>query len=414
MRDIAILILTFYGAMLGFVRPWKGVLALAVLGYLNPHRYAWGFSRDFPVYLIVFTATVLGLILNGKDRQPFPWTRETKLFILLLSWFTFTTFWSPDFPDYAREQWWKVMKIYVGIFPTLWLINSRERLRWLIIIIALSFGLIGLKGGIFAVGTGFQYKVWGPDNTFYGGNNEIALALNMMLPLLVLCAGETQNKKIKVFFYAVFVFSIFSIISSWSRGGLITICAVLGAMIIFGKKKWLSIPVLSMAVIFALPVLPEEWFSRMDTIKTYDESLSVQGRFEAWRYAVETAKVHPLTGGGFEMFRAVAHDAHSSYFEILGEHGFIALLLWLLLLFGTMFALERIRRRAMASEDTGWISGYSRAVQISLFGYAVGGASLGVAYWDIFYHLIAITVLLKAMLYRAQQGKDIQAVRVSK
>lgn len=413
MRDIVILILTLYGSVLGLMRPWLGVLALAVLGYLNPHRYAWGFSRDFPVYFIVFTATMVGLVFNGRDRQPFPWTRETMLFVSLLAWFTLTTFWSPDFPDYAREQWVKVMKIYVGIFPTLWLINSRERLRWLVITIALSFGFIGLKGGIFALATGFQHKVWGPSNTFYGGNNEIALALNMMLPLLILCAKEVQSKNIKIFFYVVFVFSIFSIISSWSRGGLITICAVLGAMIIFGKRKWLSIPVLSLAIFFALPVLPEEWFSRMDTIKTYNESLSIQGRFEAWQYAVSRAEAHPIMGGGFETFRGAAHDAHSAYFEVLGEHGFIALLLWLLLLFGTMLALERLRRQAMISEGERWISNYSRAIQISLLGYAVGGTALGVAYWDIFYHLIAISVLLKVMLYRAQQGKDTQAVKAA-
>src|SRR3972149_6834646 len=234
MRDLAVLIFMIGGAFFGLTRPWLGVLSLAILGYLNPHRYAWGFSTTMPVYFIVFGATAAGILMNSQDRQSFPWTRETKLFIILLAWFTLTTFLSPDFPDAAREQWSKVMKVYIGIFPTLWLINSRERLRWLVIVIALSFGLIGLKGGIFVLGTGFNHRVWGPPGTFYGGNNEIALALNMVLPLLILCAKEVQNINIKLIFYAVFVFSIFSIIGSWSRGGLVTLCAVLGIMILMG------------------------------------------------------------------------------------------------------------------------------------------------------------------------------------
>ena len=153
MRDLVVLLFTFGSSLLALIRPWMGVLALAILAYLNPHRFAFGFSRSFPVYLIVFTATALGIFLNSEDRQPFPWTRETVLFILLLTWFSLTTLAYPDVPVAAKEQWIKVMKIYIGIFPTFWLIYSRERLRWLVCVIAVSFGLIGLKGGIFALAT---------------------------------------------------------------------------------------------------------------------------------------------------------------------------------------------------------------------------------------------------------------------
>ncbi len=413
MRDLAVLIFMIGGAFFGLTRPWLGVLSLAILGYLNPHRYAWGFSTTMPVYFIVFGATAAGILMNSQDRQSFPWTRETKLFIILLAWFTLTTFLSPDFPDAAREQWSKVMKVYIGIFPTLWLINSKERLRWLVIVIALSFGLIGLKGGIFALSTGFNHRVWGPPDTFYGGNNEIALALNIVLPLLILCAKEFQSKTIKLFFYAVFVFSVLSIISSWSRGGLVTLCAVLGIMILMGKRKWLSIPVLVLAITFALPNLPEEWFERMHTIETYEEDASVQGRFAAWQYAIDRALASPLIGGGFETWRGGMRDVHNSYLEVMSEHGFVALLLWLSLLFGTVIALQRIKRKAMVHEETAWMKDYALAIQISLTGYAVGGAFLGVAYWDIFYHLVAICILLKVMLKDPVRASEFgQAARV--
>jgi putative inorganic carbon (HCO3(-)) transporter len=403
MRDLLVLFLTMGGAAAGFFRPWLGVLALAMFAYLNPHRYAWGFSVNMPVYFIVFAGTMAGLVFNGRDRQPFPWTRETKLFVLLLAWFTLTTFWNPDFPDAARTEWVKVMKVYVGIFPTFWLITTRERLRWLIIVIALSFGLIGLKGGLFAFGSGFNYRVYGPPTTFYGGNNEIALALNMMLPLLLLCAKEVQSKNARMFFYIVFFFSVCSIVSSWSRGGLLTLCAVLGAIVLTGRRKWLSIPLVVVAVMLATPNLPAQWFGRMQTIETYQEDASVQGRFQAWNYAWERAKESPLTGGGFETFLDVQHDSHSAYFQIMGHHGFIALGLWLLLLLGTIAALERIRRRARIFDGAAWMKDYARAIQISLLGYAVGGAFLGVAYWDIFYHLVGIAVLLKVMLREAAE-----------
>lgn len=409
MRDLVVLAFTLGSAFLGLTRPWMGALALAILSYLNPHRYAWGFSRTMPVYLIVFLATMVGLLLT-KDRQPFPWTRETKLFFCLLAWFSMTTFLFPDYPGTAQDQWIKVMKIYVGIFPTFWLINSRDRLRWLVITIACAFGLIGLKGGIFALGTAFQHRVWGPSNTFYGGNNEIAMALNMTLPLILLVAKECRSSLARYFFYAMFFFSVCSVISSWSRGGLVTLVVVLGALILTSRRKWLAVPLLLIGLAFFIPNMPEEWTGRMETIETYDQDASVQLRFIAWQYAIDRALQSPLTGGGFETFLNTRVDAHSAYFEILGEHGFVALLLWLSLLFGTLLALQRLRKRALRVEGLDWLPDYARAVQIALLAYATGGAFLGTAYWDYFYHLVALCVIMKVLLARVEQAVSVPAV----
>lgn len=399
MRDIAVVLIMIGAAVYALYKPWTGVLSLAVLSYLNPHRYAFGFSMSMPVYVVVFVATALGIFFNGRDRQPFPWTRETFLFVALIAWFTMTTFFGADFPEDAREQWIKVIKVYVGIIPTVLMITNKERLHWLIVAIALSFGLIGLKGGIFAFGTGFQYRVWGPENTFYGGNNEIAMALNMILPLLVLCAKEASSVTARNFFYATFFFSICSVISSWSRGGLLGLCVVLGAMIMTGRRKWLSIPLVLAALFIAVPNLPTNWFERMGTIKTYEEDSSAMGRIEVWGYAMRRAAQSPLTGGGFETFyKGHGLDVHSSYFEILGEHGYVALGLWLSLLFGTIMALERLRRQVLLHDELLWIRDYARAVQIGLMGYATCGAFLGAAYWDIFYHFVALCVVMKMIV----------------
>ena len=399
MRDLVVLAFTIGSAYFGFVRPWIGVLALAILAYMNPHRYAWGFSRELPVYLIVFLSTLSGMFMT-RDRQAFPLTRETFLFLFLLSWFTLTTFLMPDFPGEAKNQWIKVIKVYIGIFPTFWLINTPRKLKALVLTIALSFGLLGLKGGIFAVGTGFGYRVWGPDGTFYGGNNEIALAFNIVLPLLFLCASEVSNKSLKLFLYAVFFFTVCSVISSWSRGGLLTLIAVMFGILYRSQRKWIIVPLLMVGIFVAVPNLPDEWFSRMDTIQTYEEDASAMGRINAWGYAWRRALDNPLTGGGFETFRNWYIDVHSAYFEILGEHGFVALGLFLILLFGTMLMLSNLRKIAPKIEGMEWVKPYSEALQISLGAYAVGSVFLGAAYWEILYQLIGICALMKLFLYR--------------
>ena len=413
MRDLLVLLFTFGGAFQALSKPWIGVLVLTVLAYLNPHRYAWSFSRAFPVYLIVFVATIVGILVNQKERQPFPWTRETITFVLLLGWFTLTTFIDPDVPYAANDQWIKVMKIYIGIFPTFWVINTEHRFKWLLITIAFSFGLIGIKGGVFALGTGLNYRVWGPDNTFYGGNNEIALALNMMLPFFLFFAKHTQKLNLRVLCYSTFGLSVCSVVASRSRGAFLTLCVVLLSIVLASKRKWIAVPILAAGLMIAIPRLPDVWTERMATITEYEEDGSAMGRIAAWNYAYQRVLENPILGGGFETFLLHGRDVHSAYFEILGEHGFIALGLWLSLLLGAVVSLQRLRKRVKELEDGAWWRDCARAIQISLIGYAVGGAFLGAAYWDIFYHLVALSVLMKVFIHRKEEALSPSSVAVS-
>jgi probable O-glycosylation ligase (exosortase A-associated) len=182
-------------------------------------------------------------------------------------------------------------------------------------------------------------------------------------------------------------------------------------MILTGKKKWLAIPILLVGLFAFLPIMPEAWFERMHTIKNYEEDASAMGRLDVWKYAIDRAYDNPLTGGGFETFRNYIRDVHSAYFEILGDLCFVVLGLWLSLLFGTMIALQRLRKQALQVEGFSWIPHYAKAIQISLVGYAVGGVFLGTAYWDIFYHLVSFCVVMKVVLHNGiQEGQPAKGV----
>jgi probable O-glycosylation ligase (exosortase A-associated) len=90
---------------------------------------------------------------------------------------------------------------------------------------------------------------------------------------------------------------------------------------------------MAIAVYIMAAVMPQEWYDRMNTINTYQEDQSAQGRINAWHTAFNVAKDR-ITGGGFEIwfpptFRQYApdpsnvRDVHSIYFEIMGEQGFV-------------------------------------------------------------------------------------------
>ena len=149
--------------------------------------------------------------------------------------------------------------------------------------------------------------------------------------------------------------------------------------------------------------MPDAWWERMGTIGGYEQDQSAQGRVNAWWTAWNVA-THNLLGGGFKMFSRevfliyapdpnIVFDAHSIYFQVLGEHGFIGLGLFLAIALLTWLRCGEIIRMCKGDLDRRWASDLASMLQVSIIGFAVSGAFLGLAYFDYYYHLIAITLI---------------------
>ncbi|HHZ88702.1 MAG TPA: putative O-glycosylation ligase, exosortase A system-associated [Chromatiaceae bacterium] len=394
MRDAVVLAFLIGCVVMTIKRPWWGVLCLAIFSYMNPHAYAWGFVRTLPVYQTLFIVAVL-VFFTTKDKQRLPKDWRVTTFYCLWAYFFFTTL-------TAENQFWawpkllEVSKIYAPFFLTLMLINTREKLYYLIITIAASIGLLGAKAGIWAIGSGFAYRVYGPEGTQFYENNAFAIAVLMVLPLIVLWIRETADWRIRYACMAAIPLCICSVISSWSRGALLCLGVVGFLLLWHSSRKWLILPIAIAGVVYSVEFLPEEWFARMYTLGTYGEDASALGRLQAWADGWRYVLKHPFTGAGFDGWRYVTfRDWHSSYVEMLAEHGFIAFAMWLSLMLGSIISLTRLPGLVAHRPDMAWVKNYSYMVRASLVAYMVGTLFLGLAYWDIFYHMVFISVLIK-------------------
>ena len=144
-----------------------------------------------------------------------------------------------------------------------------------------------------------------------------------------------------------------------------------------------------------LDAMPQKWWDRMATITAQEVDTSVQGRFNAWGMAWNLALDRPIVGGGFaiyepDVFAKYApnpvdiHSAHSIYFQMLGEHGFVGLALFLLLTFLMWRTGTRIIRSS-TNADARWRADLASALQVSMAGFLVGGLTVNIAYWDVYY-----------------------------
>ncbi len=394
MRDIAVTLAVFGSLPFILKRPWLGILVWTWLGFMNPHRMAWGFSTTMPFAFIVAITTLLSLLMS-KEPKRIAWTRESITLLLFVLWMFITTFFALH-SNLAWEQWDKVFKIQVMIFVAMMLITTRERLHFLVLTIALSLAFYGVKGGIFTIITGGAHRVRGPPNTFIDGNNEIGLALAMTVPLLYYLYRQTQRRLIRNGFLVAMVLTSIAAIGTQSRGALLGMAAMGFMLWLRGKQKFMIMLVGIVSIVAITQIMPEEWYARMSTIKTYETDMSAQGRFQAWAEAVELA-MSRFMGGGFEAL-AGGTDAHSIYFEVLAEHGFVGLGLFLLLGVLTWIGARGIVKEADRHDETRWLADLTRMVQVGLVAYAVAGAFLGMAYFDYVYNLILIVVMSRVIL----------------
>ncbi len=394
MRDIVVLL--FLAVCIGgaVYRPWIGVLALAVFSYLNPHAYAWGAVRSLPAFQLLFIVVAMSAFFT-KDRQALPKDWRIPIFFMLWIYFFITTT-QAYVPFFAWQKFWFVSKVFIPLIFTLILINTREKLFYLIITIGASIGLVAVKGGIFAIMSGFSYRVYGPPATQFNENNAFAIAVLIAIPMLLLWSRETISNRVRLGIYAAIPLMFASALSSWSRGAFLTMGVLSFLLIWHSKRKYLVIPLFIFGAYFAIDNLPEEWFGRMDTIQTYEDDKSAAGRLEVWRDGWNHTLQHPFLGAGFEGWLHVSmRDWHSAPVEIFSEHGFIAFAMWASLILGTLSSLSSLPRKVKGVEGMSWVNNYCYMLRLSLVAYCVGTLFLGLSYWDILYHLIFISVLVK-------------------
>lgn len=400
MRDVLVTLLIF-GLIPPILKyPWTGVLVFAWISIFNPHRYAYGFAYDFPFAMIVGAVTVFSMMVNLKQVR-LPINSITLLLMALPLWMTVTLLFALE-PAAALVRWEEVMKTFFFVLVSASLLHSRKQLEAFLWVIVASIGFYGIKGGIFTLLGGGGEKVYGPPgDSFLSDNNAISVALIMTIPLMQFLSTTVSSKSIRLAIYCSMLLSGLAILGSFSRGAFVGLM-MMALFLWFKSKKKLVLGILLLpAIVLSVGFMPATWTSRMDTIGEYENDASAQGRINSWRMSINLANDRPLVGGGFEPYEAKTfakyapdptdiHAAHSIYFQMLGEHGYVGLLLFLSLgLAAWMTARKTIK---LSSDDTSfiWESGAARAIQVSLIGFATSGAFVNISYWDFPYYEIVI------------------------
>lgn len=418
MRGYLLLMIVIATIPFVLTKPHIGVLVYSWFGYMNPHRLTYGFIQNFPFALVLGALTTIAWIFSRESKAP-PITSISVLVLIYAIWVSITTVFA-IVPDAAFEKWDKVMKILYITILTMIVINSRERIIQLVWVMAASLGFWGLSGGFFTIISGGNYHVFGPERSFIGDNNALGLALIMTLPLMRFLQQQVERTWLKLGFTGAMILTGFSILGSQSRGAFLAGSAMIFVLWTRSRRR---LPV-AIAILAALGIglsfMPAKYFDRINTIGSYDEDKSANERLETWQFAFDFALTSPLVGGGFAMFRDAEtrerlapgqkrYNAHSIWFESLGEHGFVGLFIFLMVGVSTLLTCGRMRRQTRDIPSLHWAFDLASMLQVSVIGFAVGGTFLNQASFDFYWQLVALAVCLRVVTRKSLAEARLEA-----
>lgn len=421
MRDLVVALFILGSMPFCFRKPFLGILMFSLLAYMRLQDLAWGFAKEMRWSYYIVLVTAAGYMANANRKLPVMNARVVLLVLMALHVGVGLFFAAgPGDVDLAGYQ--EFVKILVIAIFTTAVVRTKNHLRILVWVIALSLGFHGTKIGIMAVVKGGNLFVSHGPGGLIEDNNDFALAVAMIIPWIYYLAQSETNPTLIRILKVIVPLCAATVISTRSRGGTLSL-AFMGAFIIWRSRNRLIGVILGIfAVVIVVAAAPDEYKERLGTIQTYEEDGSAMGRIRAWKVALRMIDDRPVFGVGFRRFARNHLDyepnptigeqngdtalvAHNSYLQIWAESGTPAFLIYLSLMIATLWDIWRVRWRAKKLYVDSWILSYCSMFEVSLATFMLGSIFLNRAAFDLVYTLFAVVIVF-GVVARRQMDED--------
>ena len=309
------------------------------------------------------------------------------------------------------------------------LTTTPKKFIWLLAVVAGSFGFHASKAGLASIlGGGLRFYD-GLSGAFVD-NNGYACGTAMMIPLLV-AVGDNIDlivpresplalKWIRRGFRASVPLCMFTVVSTYSRGGFLALAASLMVYVALHRSRVRFALSLAAAVTILLTFvpIPEAYVDRLETISTYEEvgEESALSRTHFWQVALAMADDKPF-GVGLRNYEftydrydfsygryGTGRAVHSSHFQVLAELGYFGLVIWFVQFGLAGFVALQVRRRSwtpgLSRESARFLMSTANCIAASMTAFLVGGSFLGMALNDVTWLTFSLLAALDLMSAR--------------
>ncbi len=373
--------------------------------YFRPESWVWG-----NVIWSLRLSLIIGGFLLAASIPSFSRFRLNRQLLLVLLFFcqSIVSLLASSHFDLILNSWVEFLKVVLITAIMTILIDDERKYRLTLLVIALSLGFEAAKQGWAQLVTN-PGAMNANEHLVLGDNNGVALGMMMLIPVF-LALAQTATARWERYTYLFFIVGVFyRSVSTYSRGGFIAAGVVCLISLWRSKHKIRTLAVVAILGGSVSTVMPQSFWDRMETITAPADSrdVSALGRLYHWGLARQMAAEHPLTGVGLNGFRYEfdAYDrmsggvggwraVHSVWFGLVSELGYPGLVIFILLLLGSIWSCHRIARHARATGRHNIVI-YAGHLQTSLLVFAVGGTFLNAQYVELAWHFIGLTIALE-------------------
>ena len=390
------------------------IILFILFSYFRLHE-AFPVLMPFKIPKLLALASLTGIawhLFISRKLTPF-WHTGHMAFCLVFVWVTISVFAAKDRP-LAMQFWIDIFtKVFLMVFVISWWLNTKKAFNWVRLGIMLSGVLVACvalynKANGIGLVEGTRVTISRHLRSQIGDPNDLSLVL--MFPVSFLAAElfcEHNSKWIRFFALIGLITVISGVIATQSRGGLLGICAVM-AYFIYQKVKN-PVVVMAIGAVAMLVLVAAAGISDRQSGGAAEEGVdaSAMGRIYAWQAAINMATSNPLTGVGVNNFVSnyyfysphwdgKNHAVHSTWFQVLGETGFVGLAVYFLML---TVIIRSLRRSFMICNQLSCASLMlnTNALRAGLLGFCVAGTFLTQAFnWPI-YIILSLAIALEKM-----------------
>lgn len=421
---LVLLTLAFRNTFIAYlIWGWTGLIAI--------DNYLFGFMASIKLNFTFALITFLMILLKkDTERGTIPFNATVVLFILFFLQGSLSAIFAYEgnrLNWFLYDRFWKEI-LFAFIMPLV--IFKRYRIHAFVLVMCLGMGFHGLIDGLKFFSSGGSHLVRG--FVKFGDNNHFAVMLVMAIPPLLYMSSYAKHPLLRLSALTAAVITIAAVIGTHSRGGFVAMTAVALWLVLTSRKRLPALTVFIAGVIFVIAIAPSAWTERMETIQEAEQESSFMTRVEAWQVSSAIALHNPVLGGGFhavatqpvwdrfkgqkgllgfvdvgfvsDVFRA----AHSIYFEVLGDMGFLGFFIFMALLLNALKNSIQINRLAkQGGLDLEWAVDLSRSLAATIFAFMVGGLTVSIAYTEFIYMAVMLMEVLKQEVKRQLQAKTL-------
>ena len=409
MRDLVALAFVIPYMALAFMHPFAGYLLWGWTGLVALNYYLYGFMQGWQYVQIFAIITLVALVLNrNKESIRFQGNSTSTWMVVFTAHALICAILA--YPGLERnwELWGNIAKTVLFCLLMPLLAHSRFRIHALVVMIVIGTSFHGVLDGLKYHKSGGSHKA--QVIAKFGDNNHLAMVLLMIVPLLYYLYLYSSRAWVRWGLLGTILLMVLAVVSTNSRGGLIGLFALAIWLVYRSRRRLVGMMLIAVAGLLVVQLAPDTWVDRMDTIQDAKEDDSFQGRLQAWRVSAAIAQEHPVFGGGLRAIQApdvwikfrdapsllgnielppdakIGRAAHSIWFEVLGDQGFLGLLIFSGLIVNTFLVARRVRQLARSNGPSErWASDLGNLLTVSMVAYAVTGSALSAAYFELPY-----------------------------